>query len=221
MACVSCRIQLCYSCYEPDENDECCCKGNHGEEVFENIFVGKPVEPKEHVELIEKRLPGRPRLPPEETKDALRAGRLRAGRAIKIPPGTICQWAGLKFAGGGIRPITGCIGRPAGARHHGPDKSTYDNEIGVNLHLICHQCHNRWHALNDEFYDKRPTDGSTYLPRPDAGKNHFHDPNSTATVAEQAEWELYWQTPKAKRVLETHVIVEVEEEPELIEENSI
>jgi len=53
------------------------------------------------------------------------------------------------------------------------------------------------------------------------GKNHFQDPNSTATVAEQAEWELYWQTPKAKRVLETHVIVEVEEEPELIEENSI
>jgi len=226
MACVSCRLELCYSCYEPEE-DDCCCHGDFGEDTFENIFKGKPKEPEEPVE---KRPVGRPRKPPEELKDALRAGRDRAGRAIKIPAGTICQWAGLKSAGGGIRPIVGCVGLPAGARHHGPDKSTTNNEIGVNLHLICHKCHNRWHVWNDDFYDARPLDGSTHLPRDDAGKNHFHDPNSEATTAEQAENELYWKTPKAKRVLETHVIVEAQEpdtdsvdlgSQELAEENSI
>jgi hypothetical protein len=204
MACVSCRLELCYSCYEP-------------EETFDTIFDGeggKRVQKVEPVLETEKRPVGRPRLPPEELKDALRAGRLRAGRTIKIEPGTICQWAGLKFAGGGIRPIIGCVGRPAGARHHGPNKSTADNEIGSNLHLICHQCHNRWHALNDEFYGERPADGADYLPRADAGTNNFHDPNSTATLAEQAEWQLYWQTPKAKRVLEMQVIVEEPEVPE-------
>jgi len=83
---------------------------------------------------------------------------------------------------------------------------------------------------NDDFYDARPLDGSTHLPRDDAGKNHFHDPNSEATTAEQAENELYWKTPKAKRILETHVIVEAQEpdtdsvdlgSQELAEENSI
>jgi hypothetical protein len=224
MACVSCRLELCYSCYEPKE-DDCCCGGDFGEDSFEDIFgEGEPVKKKkkkEPEEPVVKNPVGRPRLPPEELKNALRAGRYRAARLVgPIPPGTICQWKGLKFAGGGIRPIIGCVGRPAGARHHGPDKSTNDNEVGTNLHLICHQCHNRWHARNDEFYGERPADGSAYVPRDDAGKNHFHDPNSTATTAEQAEWELYWQTPKAKRVLETHVIVEEEEEPEIDEETA-
>lgn len=62
-----------------------------------------------------------------------------------------CEWQGMKNCGGGKRPIVGCIDGKQEARHHGPDKNTLNNETG-NVHRICHTCHNRWHARNDEGY---------------------------------------------------------------------
>lgn len=62
-----------------------------------------------------------------------------------------CEWQGKKNNGGGKSPIVGCLEGKQQARHHGPDKNTLNNDYG-NVHRICHQCHNRWHARNDDGY---------------------------------------------------------------------
>jgi hypothetical protein len=188
MRCVSCELELHYGCYNPTETDDCCCKEDDKAVLREigELQIPRPV--------------GRPRLDPEDMVDDLRAGRNRAGREIPID-GLTCAWAGLKAAGGGIRPIVGCTGNPVKARHHGPDKSTMFNELGVNLHLICGVCHNRWHAQNDKYYGPRPRGGLPFIPRPDAGECHAHDPESKATADEQLQNEIYWKSDKSKRKL--------------------
>lgn len=62
-----------------------------------------------------------------------------------------CEWKLMKNCGGGKSPIVGCLDGKQQARHHGPDKNTLNNDMG-NVHRICHNCHNRWHARNDEGY---------------------------------------------------------------------
>lgn len=62
-----------------------------------------------------------------------------------------CEWRLKKNCGGGNNPIVGCLEGKQQARHHGPDKNTLNNDFG-NVHRICHTCHNRWHARNDEGY---------------------------------------------------------------------
>ena len=101
---------------------------------------------------------------PKEMRDPVSTGRKRAARMYPIEPGKICEWAGKKNAGGGIEPIYGCPGRPAVHIHHGPDKSTLNNERS-NISIICNFCHNRWHTANDKYYvDPRPADNSEWLP---------------------------------------------------------
>lgn len=118
---------------------------------------------------------------PSEYKDANSTGRKMAAHVAPITPGLVCEWAWLAAAGGGVVPILGCPGRPASDRHHGPDKNTLRNTLGVNLHRICDWCHNQWHAKNDPFYGPRPTreDGTVdaSVPfEPMAGfTNHPHD----------------------------------------------
>ena len=90
----------------------------------------------------------------EDIRDPHSTGRKRAAIYAPLTEGMLCEWRGLKFAGGGKYPIVGCLpfaNNPAVARHHGPDKNTLKNEIG-NLHRICVWCHNRWHARNDSVY---------------------------------------------------------------------
>lgn len=108
-----------------------------------------------------------------DMKDPISTGRKRAAIAAPIISGLVCEWAYLKFAGGGPAPIVGCIGYPATDRHHGPNKATLDNttmdnptEDGTwNLHRICVMCHNRWHAANDKFYDEpRPKENTIWEP---------------------------------------------------------
>lgn len=118
---------------------------------------------------------------PSEVGDPLSTGRKRAAMLLPIMTGQVCDWAGLKWAGGGVIPIVGCQGnrlaefkknddRPDGVdsrgeRHHGPDKAVLNNAVGRNLHAICGQCHHRWHVLNDPFYDgKRPDAHLQWLP---------------------------------------------------------
>lgn len=86
-------------------------------------------------------------------------GRKRVVEFYPIEAGMVCEWARLKHAGGGVAPIIGCMGNPATDQHHGPDKNTLNNVkgsrgvgVGENVHLICADCHNAWHAANDEFY---------------------------------------------------------------------
>lgn len=98
-------------------------------------------------------------------KDVLSTGRKRAAIAAPIAVGMICEWALLKEAGGGVVPIKGCPGNPASDRHHGPNKSVLDNEVGINLHRICDWCHNRWHTANDQYYGEgRPDGGVEWFP---------------------------------------------------------
>jgi hypothetical protein len=63
-----------------------------------------------------------------------------------------CEWRFGIRVGGGDNPIQGCVSGKQYARHHGPDKNTLNNEPG-NVHRICHNCHNQWHAKNDPDYD--------------------------------------------------------------------
>lgn len=91
-----------------------------------------------------------------EVKDILSTGRKRAAMLLPIMQGQFCDWAGLKWAGGGVQPITGCRDTrlapvkknedlpegnySRGELHHGPDKSVLNNAVGRNLHAICSSC---------------------------------------------------------------------------------
>lgn len=123
-----------------------------------------------------------------EYKDPVSTGRKRAAEMYPITAGMTCEWAGLKFAGGGVKPIVGCIGRPASDRHHGPDKNTMNN-APENLHRICDFCHNTWHAVNDPFYGERPEHTKPFIPLGHEWSKH--DSRTKATMDEllQAEKE--------------------------------
>lgn len=97
-------------------------------------------------------------------KDPISTGRKRAAVLYPLKAGMVCEWAYRKNCGGGISPIIGCSGRPATHIHHGPDKSTLNNERD-NISLVCNFCHNRWHVANDPYYpEPRPVDNSEWLP---------------------------------------------------------
>lgn len=99
-----------------------------------------------------------------DMKDVESTGRKRAVAIAVITPGMVCEWAYLKEAGGGAKPIIGCPGHPASDVHHGPDKSTLNNELGINLHRICSHCHGRWHTVNDPLFIKpRPPEGKAWV----------------------------------------------------------
>jgi len=117
-------------------------------------------------------------------KDPISTGRKRAAEMYPIHPGMVCEWAGLKRAGGGVSPIVGCVGRPASDRHHGPDKNTMNNAPG-NLHRICDHCHNTWHALNDPHYGDRPSHTTPFIPKGEKGIDWFeHDSDTQAEMSE-------------------------------------
>lgn len=147
---------------------------------------------------------GRPTLDPSEVTDARSTGRKRASQLYPIYPNTVCEWAWLRNAGGGIEPIVGCEGNiiqptkgpDKGDRHHGPDKNTLNNSpgtLGGNLHRICATCHNRWHAKNNRYYSpERPPADMPYLPLEEHGTWREHDPSTKATPEEIEESEAFW-----------------------------
>jgi hypothetical protein len=104
-------------------------------------------------------------------------GRKRMVEMYPIAVGQVCEWAGMKNAGGEFMPvgIIGCVNNPATDLHHGPDKNTLNNEKasrGVgdreNIHVICSECHNSTHAANDDFYppyDRVADQDRPWLPR--------------------------------------------------------
>jgi hypothetical protein len=151
---------------------------------------------------------------PDELTDDTSAGRKRAAMVAAILTGMTCEWAGLKFAGGGPVPILGCKGNTiaavkgteaakamgadeGGHIHHGPDKAVLNNAVGTNLHRVCTRCHNRWHAVNDELYPKtRPHVSRPYLP---LVPFYDHDPLSTFSDEEYEVAEAWWGIPKKDR----------------------
>lgn len=148
----------------------CCCGGQDSSEDSDKVRTGEI---------------GRPMMETHEIVDVLSTGRKRAAMLYPIHEGMLCEWAGLKNAGGGVVPIQGCDnhkltstkggkdGLHQGDVHHGPDKNTLENSPG-NVHRICATCHHRWHAANDKFYGPRPkkddgkVDGTKpFLPLPE------------------------------------------------------
>lgn len=125
----------------------------------------------EEIPAEESKHSNRKRKPRSKLKDPLSTGRKEAARLYPFlnDDGSIwkkgdplegrakCEWANREGVGGGKYPIRGCgfNQTPVGKqlhRHHGPDKNTLNNERG-NVHRICYNCHNRWHAANDDDYD--------------------------------------------------------------------
>lgn len=152
-------------------------------------------------------------LDPSEITDPTSTGRKRAAMVAPILTGMTCEWAGLKWAGGGTQPIVGCEGTTLadvkrnadlpegigsrGDRHHGPDKATLNNSPGVNLHRICASCHTRWHELNDPSYETDRRDAQfEWLP---SVPYWMHDPTTKATDDDREANETFWATPKQKR----------------------
>lgn len=138
----------------------------------------------------------------DSVRDQTSTGRKRAAQMYPVSDGMLCEWANLKFAGGGSIPMVGCRGnvlqavKREHAIHHGPDKSTLNNEHG-NVHRICIPCHNRWHALNDPFYGERPNNGQPFVPL--SGDCLPHDPETLAAEEDFEFSEMYWGLQTKKR----------------------
>lgn len=150
--------------------------------------------------------PGEPKERGGQVKDAddvgdlQSTGRKRAEKMAPIYDNMPCEWRNLLLAGGGVIPIVGCRNGVATNRHHGPNKSTLANWIG-NLHRICADCHNRWHARNDKFYAKERPAGNYYLPlSPEDGpvEHNGHIPADAGTLAYS---EVAWAAGESEQFL--------------------
>ena len=160
----------------------------------------------------ESRSVGRPMSDPAAVTDPRSTGRKRAAMLAPILTGQVCAWAGLRHAGGGVVPILGCNGHALienkggdskqglwqGDRHHGPDKNTLNNSVGMNLHSICVDCHHRWHSLNDPYYDESGRPGAEY-PFIPVEPYYLHDPITKFTEDEFDLVEAWWDLPVKDR----------------------
>lgn len=197
--CWSCVCSLHDECFDITEDDEgvtmCCCAHNPEPEARGFGLVGRPVKD------------------PADIDDITSTGRKRAAMLYPILTDMECSWAWLKHAGGGVEPIVGCAGNRidpvktgprAGHRHHGPDKNTISNGP-LNVHLICTTCHNRYHALNNQYYPAtRPPADQQWLPvAPDGKIVKQHDMYTLATDEEREDNEQWWATSKADRYVVT------------------
>lgn len=187
--CFSCRSGFhdeCHNTWQYDEI-ECCCGGEvkftaNGEVKHEGVSeTGESIEGPDTGYISDGYESNKDI---SEYKDPISTGRKRAAQMYPIEVGMVCEWAGLKHAGGGIVPIVGCIGRAASDRHHGPDKNTMNNAPD-NMHRICDFCHNTWHALNDPGYGSRPAHTEPFIPKGERGTDWFlHDGETKATTEE-------------------------------------
>lgn len=195
--CLFCRSGFhneCEKAWLVEFEDECCCGGEVKFDQAGNVVItettGDILDGKEDLDggYLGDNHTGTKSL--SDYKDPISTGRKFAAQAAPINVGDICEWAGLKRAGGGVRPIVGCVGRPASDRHHGPDKNTMNNAVGTNLHRICDHCHNTWHALNDPAYGERPEHTKPFIPEGELGVDWFaHDAVTKATTEEILEAE--------------------------------
>lgn len=187
-ACPACYAGVHSDCYNPGESETgCCCS-----ELLSSVGADGQSEVARQEAVIAKIKEA------SEITDVQSTGRKRAALAYPITEGMICEWARLAKAGGGVKPIIGCLGNAATDRHHGPDKNTLNNTEG-NVHRICATCHVRWHAANDEFYGARPAGTEPFIPL-DGYPWSGHDPETKATDEEIANNEIYWATRKPKKV---------------------
>lgn len=139
--------ELCLDCVR-GFYDEC---GHEKPEPKENVFANVSEPPRGRVSGYKSA---------DELKDPESTGRKEAAKLYKIDREAKCEWAGLANVGGGKYPIVGCREGKQRHIHHGPDKTTTNNNRH-NIHLICGHCHTLWHAQNDADYEAIHT-----VPRP-------------------------------------------------------
>lgn len=166
MVCVMCRQKLHASCRETS----CDCSQASHEIELDPSPTEESTEPNgdERLSLGNRRSgnSGTRRYKRDAVlKDQQSTGRKRAARLFPLDREASCEWSGMANCGGGLYPIVGCVTGLQESRHHGPDKSTSNNEVG-NVHRICHRCHNRWHAANNAEYDWNSTTVKSHKPRP-------------------------------------------------------
>lgn len=137
MSCMACGRQFHDECEVPQVDDKSCCCYSEST----GIATLAPEEP------VTRR----------RENVGVSAGRKRAAVDFPIDKDAPCEWRFKSNCGGGFHPILGCITGLQRHRHHGPDKTTTNNDRS-NISLICHDCHNRWHSKNDPLYgeDKCP-----------------------------------------------------------------
>jgi len=147
MSCIECARGFHGECLV----DPCCCASSTGP-TQASLTVHEDVIPLIK-ELQNPKKLGRPPKPDDEI--SVSAGRKRAAKAYSEEMGDdkLCEWLGYANCGGGFTPIIGCLRGRRTDRHHGPDKTTSNNNE-ENVSLICSLCHNRWHAANDPKYGK-------------------------------------------------------------------
>lgn len=176
MPCLACAADSHWECFNPTDG-LCCCEDNGP------LHIGIPENKR-----------GGPVKNAEDMADPISTGRKRAAVTKPITEGMVCEWAGLKFAGGGVEPIIGCNGNVATNIHHGPDKDVLNNSDS-NLHRLCANCHNRWHTVNDKFYGIRPTPGTPFIPLvPYVYLDH--DSDTKASIEEVFTNEMEWVNKK-------------------------
>jgi hypothetical protein len=147
------------------------------------------------IEATEKKERGGQLKDMENVTDLESTGRKRAAKLYPLDRAKPCEWRGLKLAGGGAKPIVGCLGGMQVAIHHGPDKNTLSNFVG-NVHRICATCHNRWHTENDPLYpSERPSGETPYLPL--EVEAIPHDAYTKFTPEEFSQNELMWLNRKS------------------------
>ncbi len=162
MSCVSCGRDLHDECQQQVPKDKkCCCQQETPSvSVFSTPKTGQNYKPDDEITVS--------------------AGRKRAAVLHEIDPERSCEWRWKKNCGGGQHPIIGCLAGLQEARHHGPIKNTSRNEV-KNVHLICTNCHNRWHTLNDKDYDEEVNESLPHIPVP-------------ATIEECSNNEIKWKS---------------------------
>jgi hypothetical protein len=163
-----------------------------------NMMLYEPHQDDYTIIDVEKKGVGRPMAEPSDITDITSTGRKRAAMMYPIFKNMVCEWAGLKHAGGGVEPIIGCAGNiiqptkgpDKGDRHHGPDKNVINNAPD-NVHRICSPCHNRWHSKNNKYYGERPPADEPFLPLAEY-EWQPHDSETKATEKEIEENEKWW-----------------------------
>lgn len=179
--CLPCATNYHSECWQPTGDWNCCCLDK------------TPVV----IEASEKKERGGQIKDMENVTDLESTGRKRAAKLYPLNRENPCEWRGLANAGGGAKPIVGCLAGMQVAIHHGPDKNTLSNFVG-NVHRICATCHNRWHTENDPFYPaERPSGETPYLPL--EGDAIAHDGNTKFTPEQFSKNELMWLNRKTKK----------------------
>jgi hypothetical protein len=154
MACLGCGRGFHWECESRTSEEKCCCINDQQPTGAITPLAG-------FTEAVIKSKHGYK----EDDDIGESAGRKRAAVLFEIVPDEPCEWRLLADCGGGQYPIIGCLTGKQENRHHGPDKKTSNNEED-NVHLICSNCHNTWHAKNDGFYDRDKFRLLKHSPRP-------------------------------------------------------